>query len=298
MHIPYSFRKQSRAVVGTWLVACSAALAIWSPSAQAAASEATAETVLVGQAYGPDLVLLQSEEPAKGTAPKPPPNVTLAALHAAGAAHLPPAASVRWLAALPPVRPQRLALQGSAEWVANCPDVPAAGLPAVGTLPKPAPHRRLVDWFDPDFPDNCAVDEGLAHYVGLAGMTAGMPVLGYAGLGDLKSDYSQAGRVRPLSAKEKLSVRAYVAAWRRDFKRMYGQSFNAEDNPTGPIRTLADAKILLVMRDEQGQAVLRVSMWKRISVGQHLYMLMVVDRLEGDRVRKTWTFGRAQGVMG
>jgi hypothetical protein len=289
--------------VGVQTTASLVALTAWAPLQVAAATEAAVQAVLVGQAYGPDFVVLQPEgadagRTLKSPSNRAPPKLRLAALHAAGAALLPPDALVRWQAPLPPLRPQRLAQQGSAEWVAKCPDVPAAGLPAVGALPKPVPHSDFVDWFDPDFPDNCETDEGLAHYTGLAGLTAGMPVLAYAGFGGLKADYTQAGQARPLNAKEKLSVRAYVAAWRKDFKRIYRVPFNAEDNPTGPIRTLADAEIFVVMRDEQGQAVLRVSMWKRISVGQHQYMLMVVDRLENNRVRKTWTFGRAQGVMG
>ncbi len=304
----YIQKLSRRLLVGLRSMAGIAGLTAWTLLPVAAANETPVQAVLVGQAYGPDFVVLQPEEakagraaksrPSKAATNRTPPQVTLAALHAAGAAFLPSAASVRWRAALPPLRPQRLAQQGSAEWVAKCPDVPAAGLPVVGSLPKPVPHPDFVDWFDPDFPDNCAIDEGLAHYTGLAGLTAGMPVLAYTGFGDLKADYTQAGRARPLSAKEKASVRAYVAAWRKDFKRIYRQPFNAEDNPTGPIRTLADAEILLVLRDPQGQAVLRVSMWKPISVGQHLYVLMVVDHLAGKQVRKTWTFGRAQGVMG
>jgi hypothetical protein len=299
----YIQKLRRRLVVAAQTTAGLAALTAWTPLHLAAANEAAVQAVLVGQAYGPDFVVLQPDGADAGHALKSPsnrapPKVTLAALHAAGAALLPPAASVRWQAALPPLRPQRHAQQGSPEWVAKCPDVPAAGLPAVGVLPQPVPHPDFVDWFDPDFPDNCDTDGGLAHYTGLAGLIAGMPVLAYSGFGDLKADYKQAGQPRPLNAKEKSAVRAYVAAWRKDFRRTYRVSFNAEDNPTGPIRTLADAEIFLVMRNEQGQAVLRVSMWKRISVGQHQYMHMVVDRLENNQVRKTWTFWRSQGVMG
>ncbi len=299
MHIPNSFRKQSRAVVGTWLIACLAALTTWSPSAQAAGSETTAETVLVGQAYGPDLVLLQSEEPAKGTPQKPPPELKLAALHAAGAARLPPEASVRWLAALPPIRPQRIAGQEKSRY-AVCEYTPSAGTPVLDTQPAPVPNRKLADWFDPGAPDHCQTDEGLAHYVGLAGLSAGMPVLAYTGLGDLKADYGQAGSTRPMSSAEKSSVRKYEALWKKDFKRIYRKPFRADDegNPYGPIRTLADAEVLLVLRDKLGNPVLRVSFWDPMSPGLHLTRMLVVDHLDGVRVKRSWSFGRSQGVAG
>jgi hypothetical protein len=297
MRNSYFLRNQTRSVVRTWLIACSVALTAWSPLAQAAASEATVETVLVGQAYGPDLVLLQSEEPAKGAAPKPPPNLTLAALHAAGAARLPPTAAVRWLAALPPVRPQRIAGQEAPGFARCAYDLPA-GVPAASSQPAPMPHDELVDWFDPGAPGHCETDDGLAHYGGLVGLSAGMPVLAYTGLGDLKADYAQAGRTRSMTAAEKSKVRAYAQQWRQQFKKTYGKPFRADDNPTGPIRSLADAKILLVLRGAQGRVVLRASKWDRISVGQHLYSVLVVDLLEGKRVKKTWTFSRALGVMG
>jgi hypothetical protein len=282
----------------------------WTPLHVAAANETAVQAVLVGQAYGPDFVVLQPEGADAGRALKSPsnrapPRLRLAALHAAGAALLPLDASVRWLAPLPPLRPQRLAQQGSAEWVAKCPDVPAAGLPAVGlpavgALPKPVPHPDFVDWFDPDFPDNCETDEGLVHYTGLAGLTAGMPVLAHTGFGELMADYSLAGNARPMSSAEKASVRKYETLWKKDFIRIYRKPFKANDegNPYGPIRTLANAEILLVLRDKMGNAVLRVSFWDPVSPGLHLTRMLIVDHLDGSVVKRSWSFGRAQGVAG
>jgi hypothetical protein len=292
-------RNQTQSIIGTWLLACAAALAAWGPLQQAAASDVTAETVLVGQAYGPDLVLLQSEEPAKGAAPKPPSNLTLAALHAAGAAQLPPAATVRWLAALPPVRPQRLAGKEKARY-AECAYRPSVGVPVVDTQPATVPNRKLADWFDPGAPDHCQTDDGLSHYAGLVGLSAGMPVLAHTGFGELKADYGLAGSARPMSSAEKTSVRKYSALWKKDFKRIYRKPFKANDegNPYGPIRTLADAEILLVLRDKMGNAILRVSFWDPMSPGLHLTRMLIVDHLDGSVVKRSWSFGRAQGVAG
>jgi hypothetical protein len=283
-----------------WLTIFSICLVSSSWAKDSSASEAANETVMVGQAYGPELVLLQSPESANATALEPPVNLVLAALHAAGAAKLPVTASVSWIAALPPVRPQRIAKQEDADFASCIFDAVAVGVPVAASLPAPVPHDDLMDWFDPGLPGNCAKDDGLAHYGGALGLTAGMPVVAYAGFPNLKADYAAAGRRRPMNSAEKAGVLAYSEQWRQQFKKTYGKPFRANDdsNPYGPIQTLADAKILMFMRDARGAVVLRVSLWEAMSVGQHLTRVLVVDRLDGNRVKTTWKFARAQGVLG
>jgi hypothetical protein len=282
--------------LSAWSMLCVVALSAWTPLQLASAGEPATQTVLVGQAYGPDLVLLQSAAKPKPGGTQSIAGVELAALHAAGAARLPPSTQVTWQAALPPVRPQRIAGLEKPDF-ARCTNKNVTGVPVVAMQAAPVPHRELADWFDPGAPGHCEDDEGLAQYTGLTGLDVGVPVLGYAGFGGLKADYLEAGRARPMSEKERLRERAYEAKWRVQYKRLYGKPFNAKEFESGPIQTLADAKNLLVLRNERGEAVLRVSMWESVSPSSRLTRVLLVDHMRDARVSKTWTFYRSQGNL-
>lgn len=299
---------------GRWVVAVAVAAgalaAAWylgrdsatGPGLTDAASPASAvqASVFAGQVYPDRMVLLQRPDDA-ASATAMPDVVNVVALAGSAADVGGGAVLARRKSEQGPLRP--------VVWAGMPQDPPLRcdPLPTDSTALAPAqaasqPRRYVVqgswqEYFDPGMPDQCEPDEGLWLFETERDLPASFAVLALAGFEPLTPDYSVAGQPRPLSELERAEVQRDLDQWKSQFRQAYGKDFNPDDSPQGEISTLAQAQQLAIWRGANGRVVLRAASWDRVSVGQHLYRVLVVDQMNGDQVQHRWQFSRHLGGL-
>jgi len=259
-----------------------------------------AVAVYVGQVYPDRLVLLQPPDEG-ASAPQRPDTVTLLALQTEALPTQGGALSARLVSTLGPLRP--------VEWAGMPLDAPlnCAPLPpdrAASAPPAAASGARRYaapgDWqeyFDPGMPDRCEPDDDLLLAEAERALPASFPVLAVSGVGPLTPDHSVAGQPRPLSATEQAEQQRALAAWKTQYRELFGKDYAPKDNPESEPGLIDEARLLAVWRDTSGRVVLRVAHWSRASLAQHLHRTLVVDQMAGDQVVQRWLFDRHLGAL-
>lgn len=289
------------------VVAAAAAFGVWfqrgpSPTTETAPTKAppTAVAVFAGQVYPDRLVLLQPPDEGASAA-QGADRLTLLALQAEAWPTQGDALGARVVSTLGPLRP--------VEWAGMPLDAPLKCDPLPADRAASAPPaaasgaRRYAapgDWqeyFDPGMPDRCEPDDGLLLAEAERALPASFPVLAISGFAPLTPDHSMAGQPRPLSATEQAEQQRALAAWKTQYRELFGKDYAPDDNPESDPGLMDEARLLAVWRDASGRVVLRAAHWSRASLAQHLHRTLVVDQMEGERVVQRWLFGRHLGAL-
>lgn len=160
-------------------------------------------------------------------------------------------------------------------------------------------NKTLVDFFDRGFSDNCELNVTAALYKADKIIKKSYPVIGINGVSDnVEISYNNFNKPLKLNAQRKKQVKKYIEDFRLAYKKAYGSDYNENIGNIGKIPTLVEARILAEITDKTLHQTIRISMWERITIAQHIYRVIVFDFLENGNLIESRELGKAQGVLG
>ncbi len=157
----------------------------------------------------------------------------------------------------------------------------------------------FVDFFDRGFSDNCFREDAVAVYKVSEKLSFSFPAIAFSGnMNNVDVSYKNHGKKRVLSTKQLRQVEEYKKQFRKHYRQAYNIEYDENSSNIGTIPTVADARILLELTDNNTGQRLMVSFWEKITIAQHVYRVIIVDRIYNGKVLETIEFTRPQGVLG
>lgn len=103
---------------------------------------------------------------------------------------------------------------------------------------------------------------------------------------------------RPSSFSEQAEAEAYLAMWKKDFKKAYGKEYSDSEDPIGPPRTILDAKPLVAVEIAGTDKVLHLSRFETRSIAAHAYTTFLLDIYVNKKLLQQSRITVDTGVLG
>lgn len=164
---------------------------------------------------------------------------------------------------------------------------------------KYSENKILVDFFDRGYSDNCIQESNVTIYKSNQIIQQSIPIIGFANNSDkFEISYNNFGKPLLLDSHRKNQVNKYKKDFRVAYKKAYGTNYNENESNIGQIPTIADAIILAEVSNKATQFIIRISIWERISIAQHIYRVMVFDFMKKEKLIESHEISKAQGYLG